>query len=242
MYSTDALIRVSLNDLSPNPWNPHRMTAEELEQLLVSLREDGQWRPILIVEMDVSDSETPDPRSLYRIVDGEHLYRALLHLHVEEGGPEEVVAFCIGKNSEIPAWKQKEIGQTINHGLRGSVEDPEKTQKILQDVLQHRSYETVARRFGMGITGVRHMATLQTPARGAAPPEMVRAAPNRERKNSTVALLFESELEQERFEELVNEVGNDLVDEAPYKGQRGRYRLAVLNKALELARDAVASW
>lgn len=231
----DSTTTVSLRDIAPNPWNPHRMLPEELDALKQSILEDGQWRPILVIEMDVPDDETPVIKAPYRIIDGEHLYKALNAL-----GYSEAQVMVYGKNSEVPTWKQKEIGQVINHGLRGSVEDPVKTQAIYQELVRYRPEEVLARRVGLGVTGIKSFVEPTEVKREARPvPLGVRSTPYQERKTSTVALVFETAAEQKKFEDLVDAVGGELIDPEPYAGRRGQYRIAVLQKALQLAGESV---
>lgn len=227
------LKQVPLTDIQPNPWNPHRMTSQEFEALVQSVREDGQWRPIIVVEMDQPDEHTPVLEYKYRIVDGEHLYRALIHLHLEGVWPNAANVIIYGKNSEVPAWKQMEIGQTINHGIRGSIEDPKKTQEILNTILKHRPVEVVAKKLGMGELGVKKVAAAPSKPKSVgaavAPPSRYK-----ERENYTIALLFPTAEELQEFEELVAQL-TTAEDLALPKGRR---RLAVIKRCLVQALES----
>lgn len=216
------LKQVPLTDIQPNPWNPHRMTPEEFERLVESVKEDGQWRPIIVVEMDQPDEYTPTVDFKYRIVDGEHLFKALVQLHLEGLWPNLANVVVYGKNSEVPIWKQMEIGQTINHGLRGSVEDPVKTKEVLSNILRHRPVEAVAKKIGLGEVGVKKVVS-EPKSLGATSP-----ARYKERENYTIALLFASAEELEEFENLVAQ----LVTEEDKALPKGRRRLAVIKRAL----------
>ncbi|API81885.1 ParB like nuclease/partitioning protein [Thermus phage G20c] len=220
------LKQVPLTDIQPNPWNPHRMTEEEFEALIASVREDGQWRPIIVVEMDVPDEYTPKVEFPYRIVDGEHLYRALVQLHMEGVWPNLANVVVYGKNSEVPVWKQMEIGQTINHGLRGSKEDPVKTKQVLDQILKHRPVEAVARKLGMGVAGVKRVAEAPKPVRLSGPSYM---PTYKERQNHVIALLFSTADELKEFDDLVQSLATPEERKLP----RGQRRLSVLKRALQ---------
>lgn len=243
----DATSLVALTDIQPNPWNPHRMTEQEMNDLIESLRSDGQWRPILVVEMDQPDDQTQEIIAPYRIVDGEHLWRAMVSRHMSGETSNQAKVMVLGKNSEIDITRQMDIGQTINHGLRGSQEDPEKTRKVLQEILKRRAPEVVAKRLGLGVTGVKHLANLSgttAPKRtvggspAAAAPKgglsgAIKSTTYGERKNYTLALVFETAEEMEEFEEAVETLAKVVgVDDREYKGRRGQRRIAVLRAAV----------
>lgn len=221
------LQQVPLTDIQPNPWNPHRMTPSEFETLVQSVREDGQWRPIIVIEMDQGDEYTPKPEYPYRIIDGEHLYRALVQLHLEGVWPNVANVVVYGKNSEVPVWKQMEIGQTINHGIRGSVEDPKKTQELLNTILKHRPAEVVAKKLGLGETGVKRIAS-GVSARKPLGASVAPPSSYKEREYYTIALLFSTAEEAEEFEKMIA----DLTTEEDMTLPKGRRRLAVIKRAL----------
>jgi hypothetical protein len=236
----DTTFTIPLTEISPNAWNPHRMTDEELKALEQSILDSGQWRPILVVEMDDADETDPSPQSEYRIVDGEHLWRALSSLYTQGLSSDQARVMILGKNSEIPIWKQQEIGQTINHGLRGSIEDPEKTRRITLEILKHRKIEVVARRMNMGVEGVRHLTQAPEVRRGVPQiaPTMKGSVRTRnlERKSLHVALVFDNATELEHFEKNLRRVGEELgLFAQHYQNRAGRYRIEVLTRLLEQA-------
>ncbi len=223
---TVELRQVPLTDIQPNPWNPHRMTEQEFEQLIQSVREDGQWRPIIVVEMDAPDEYTPVVEYPYRIVDGEHLYKALVQLHLEGVWPNTANVVVYGKNSQVPVWKQMEIGQTINHGLRGSKEDPAKTREVLDRILKHRPVEVVAKRLGLGEAGVKRLAKPGIKPGGM---KLSVKTPYQDRKGHVVALIFESSKEVKEFDALIESLLTDDEKKLP----RGRRRLSVIRRAVQ---------
>lgn len=230
---------ILLTDIAPNSWNPHRMTEEELRDLEQSVIDGGQWRPILVVHMDAPDDTDPKPVAPYRIVDGEHLWKALSNLYIQGLAPEKARVMVLGDNSQIPVWRQQEIGQTINHGLRGSLEDPEKTRAIIQNLRKHRPEEVVAKRMNMGIEGLQHVGRVSTPQSPKAP-TMVSAVKTRntERQNLHVALVFDNADEVKEFETRLEEVGSSLgLHKQDYKRRAGRYRIEVLFRIFEKLLD-----
>lgn len=232
----DATQTVKLTEVFPNPWNPHRMTEAEMDGLIASVREDGQWRPVLVVEMDTPDEHSPSPPARYRIVDGEHLYKALVSLHLAGEWPDAVRVMVYGKNSEIPAWKQMEIGQTINHGLRGSVEDPDKTRRIYEELVKRKPIEEIAKRFSLGVAGVKHLSSPARVSRPTSLAEAVRPAAYKERQATTVALVFDTPKEMQAFEALVDRAaGRVALDEGL---KRGRMRIRVIEAALRALTEA----
>lgn len=68
---------VPLDALRPNPWNPNRMDDRHFEAEVDSIRAFGFIDPITV-------RQHPDEEGAYQIVDGEHRYRALVHLFNSE--------------------------------------------------------------------------------------------------------------------------------------------------------------
>jgi hypothetical protein len=241
----DATSRVELSDIAPNPWNPHRMTGEEIKALIESIREDGQWRPILVVEMDEPDELDPEILARYRIVDGEHAYHALCALTLEGAHDGTARVMVLGKNSAIPVWKQQLWGQTINHGLRGSQEDAELTRQVFARIMRHRSPEHIAKRVGLGEGAVAHLAGTRLPSAPARPAGVLPVQPSglaagvqgaeyQERKAYVTALSFPDATTQARFDALMGDVGEIVaLDPDAYQGRRGQFRVDALMLALE---------
>ncbi|GAA5500473.1 hypothetical protein Dxin01_00194 [Deinococcus xinjiangensis] len=195
-------LSVSLTDIEPNPWNPHGMTDAEFSLLRQSVKDKGQWRPIVVIEMDVPDEYTPEPEGKYRIIDGSHLHRAMIGNHLEDGESDTGLVLVYGKNSEVPVEVQMEIGQTINHGMRGSLEDTKKTGLIVDVLTRRFPIEEIARRTGQSAT------FLESARRVAAEPSLRRAAPvtvrsNAERQGQTVPLVFEDNASLGQYQESV---------------------------------------
>lgn len=243
--TTDSTVAVSLFDIFPNPWNPHKMTEDEQNELIKSVKEDGQWRPILVVEMDVPDDYTPTPPAKYRIVDGFHLWTALCALNSEGVlGPDPLAKIMvIGLNSHVDIVRQMDIGQTMNHGLRGSIEDPVKTQEVLSKILTRRPPEEVARRMNIGTAGVRHLSDVpvRKPGSGIAGVSgmgtlgsAVQHTPYAERKQSTLALVFNTADEMKQFDQSLELFAGLLDEDTDYTNRRGQRRIDIL-KALLIA-------
>ena len=221
---------VKLAQIAPNPWNAHGMTPEEFQALRDSIREKGVWRPIVVIEMDAPDNQTPDldPDVPYRIVDGEHLYRALVAERLEKGGADEALVFVYGQNSAVPVHVQMEIGQTINHGLRGSKEDLEKTGRIVEELTKFRSVEEVARRTGQSVTFLEAARRIVEPGPARRPLERTGGS---ERKGQTVPLVFEDNESLARYNAAIK--GWEAKVDPQGEMTPGRRRIAAVLDALE---------
>lgn len=226
-------ITVLLEEISPNPWNPHGMTATEFAALKDSIRERGVIRPIVVVSMDVGDAQTPNPLTSYRIVDGEHLWRALCDLALAGECGSTVPVLVLGNNSEIPLADQMEAGQLINHGGRGSLEDTAKTGRMVEIMTRVRPLVDVARRTGQDL------AYLETAQRRVAPqPRIVPPAiALSERHGQTVPLVFESNEDLANYLKLIKPI-ETFVDIAGEMGA-GRRRVKAVLWALERAGDSL---
>lgn len=230
-----------LSEILPNPWNPHGMTDAEFGALRESIREQGAWRPILVVELDQPDEHTPHvPDGVrYRIVDGFHLHKALSAEALAAGNPDAQAAiFVLGKNSEVPLATQMEVGQTINHGLRGSLEDAAKTGRIVEVLSQHRPIEEIARRTGQSVNFLQAARrTVQEPSvRAVTPAAPPRRAPAAEREGQHVPLVFEDAGTLREFREQIGRA-EALVDPQG-KLTAGRRRVAAVMAALRALGDA----
>lgn len=182
---------LNLEDIAPNNWNPHGMTDAEFSLLRESVREKGQFRPIVVIEMDVGDEFDPAPSAPYRIIDGQHLHKALVAEHLEHHGTGLATVLVYGKNSEVGQDIQMEIGQTINHGMRGTLEDAHKTGKIVEILSRTRSLDDISRRTGQSTTYLESTRRIvsDTPRRSS--PIVTTERTGGDRKGQTVPLVFE---------------------------------------------------
>lgn len=203
--TTSNVKTVKLHEITPNGWNPHGMKPEEFTALRESVREKGVYRPIVVVELDSTDEYTPDISfSKYRIVDGEHLFKAILHEQMENGGTDEATVLVYGKNSQVPLETQMEIGQQINHGLRGSLEDPEKTGHIVQRLSMTRSIEEISRRTGQSVNFLETVRKVVEPT-VRREYEPVAARKSTERQGQTIPLVFEDNETLQRYVTAIKE-------------------------------------
>ena len=106
---------VPINDLLPNEWNPNRQNDHDFELLLRSMEEDGFTQPIVAVKKDDGVG--------YKIVDGEHRWRAANTL-----GFEEVPVAIVPMNEE-----QAKIATLRHNRARGS-EDVDLTAQLIRDL------------------------------------------------------------------------------------------------------------
>lgn len=223
-----------LYEIIPNGWNPHGMKSEEFKALRESIREKGVYRPIVVVELDAPDEYTPDHTvAKYRIVDGEHLHKALVHEHMENGATDEAVIMIYGKNSEVDISTQMEIGQQINHGLRGSLEDTHKTGEIVKRLSMTRSIEEISRRTGQSVTFLESAKRAVEPivVRTRTTDPAILPRKNVERQGQTIPLVFEDNKTLSRYVTSIK-VWEERVD-PENKLTPGRRRIAAVLAALE---------
>ena len=147
-HSTEEVRIVQLTDISPNPWNPHRSSNEEISNIKNSIKEVGQLVPILIAVWDEPiewDGTVHDPKTEFIIIDGEQRFTALKQLFAE-GDNNAFLARCIiiGSVSEYQTWELAEFGQIANH-TRGSIEDDLKTGKLMSEILKNRDLSSYTR-------------------------------------------------------------------------------------------------
>lgn len=90
------VIAVSIEQLEPNPWNPRRMTENQLSALRRSIRTDGFLQPIVARPLRrdgtpyLDDKWQQDTEVRWQILGGEQRYRAL---RAEEFEVAEVVPY-----------------------------------------------------------------------------------------------------------------------------------------------------
>lgn len=220
-----------LHEIIPNGWNPHGMKPGEFDALRESIREKGVYRPIVVVELDASDEYTPDHTvAKYRIIDGEHLHKGMVHEHMENSATDEAVILVYGKNSEIDISTQMEIGQQINHGLRGSLEDTHKTGEIVKRLSMTKSIEEIAKRTGQSVTFLESARRVVEPIVRRTDP-VILPRKNVERQGQTIPLVFEDSETLSRYVTSIK-VWEEHVD-PEQKLTPGRRRIAAVLAALE---------
>ena len=115
------------------------------------------------------------------------------------------------------------------------MEDPVKTQQVLDKLLSRRPQEDVARRMNIGTAGVRHLAetprralgTALTPGVGTLSSAVV-STPYADRKLSTLALVFNSAQEMKDFEASLERFAHLLDPEVNYHNRRGQRRIDLM--------------
>lgn len=114
-----ALVRVDA--ISPNPWNPNRMSQTMFEKELASIRAHGFIVPVTVRQVDGG----------YQIVDGEHRWKAAKAL-----GIEAIPCWDLGVIEDDDA---RELTIILNE-TRGE-SNPERLRELLRDLSQRRSPE-----------------------------------------------------------------------------------------------------
>ncbi|OPY90600.1 MAG: putative chromosome-partitioning protein ParB [Syntrophaceae bacterium PtaU1.Bin231] len=103
------LIKVKTDSVFPNQYNPNLMSGKEFDRLKYSIEKFGQVVPILVRPVNAGNGVQ------YEIVDGEHRWRALKELGVEE-------CFCVEYASEADLDEYKMVSVAINE-IHGSIDN-----------------------------------------------------------------------------------------------------------------------
>lgn len=224
---------VQLSEIAPNAWNPHNSTQDELDALERSLSERGMIHPIVVVEWDRPlewDGRTFEIQRPYLIVDGHQRAKAAQQAYA--GGNNslyKVPVRVVGKLSEWEEWELAEIGQMANH-QGGSLEDPNKTGKIVIQISKRRTVDDIAKLVGQRPEFLKQSLAVARPAPavpGAAP------AASSYRRSHNVVLPFDEADEVKEFEQLVNTLAQKFQDQPKTKGQlRSATVLSVLREAV----------
>lgn len=206
------LVYAPMNEVSPNPWNPHGTTETEMDDLKASIAKWDMKDCPLVVEFDRSvhyEGTTVEPGSRrYLIVDGEQKFtaRKLAFLDGLVNDPT-IPLLVMGKLSEFTEAELAELGQALNHKGRGSLEDARKTGVIVEWLTSRgRTLEEVASATGQRKEMLTEALMAAKQAKGRAVPTSGRPLGNKERNILNVVLPFESEMEVDEFESLVAQV------------------------------------
>ena len=105
---------VPIGDLHPNDWNPNRQSDHDFELLIRSMEEDGFTQPIVAVKHKEGG---------YKIVDGEHRWRAANTLGYED------IPITI-----VPMSEEQARIATLRHNRARGSEDVDLTAKLLRDL------------------------------------------------------------------------------------------------------------
>lgn len=130
---TDAFL-VSPKCLKPDPFNPNEMSDEQMDMLCEDITNHGFDEPIQVVPIEDEDG-------MYRIVGGEHRYKAAQRL-----GLEEIPIIIKESWMEDTTRLENMVRRNENRGYR----NPTKVRRIVMDLRQKRQLEQLeeARRFG----------------------------------------------------------------------------------------------
>lgn len=241
---------VRMNEIHPNPWNPHGTTQEEMDALVESIASRGMVDAPLVVEWDADmeyEGEIVTAKGGYMIVDGQQKYTAYTNAFMRGlVDSPELPVLIMGKLSNHGRDSLAELGQILNHKGRGSLEDETKTAVITKWMLKTRSIEEVSKTVGQREDFLkRSLASLAASQRASAAsqlsntpakpptvtPRLERPQGYAERKNLVAVLPFEDELAVDEFESLVSNVlGTMEDDELP--NTRGNKRTYAVLQAL----------
>lgn len=124
-----SVIRVAIDLLEPNAWNPQKMDDTEFELLVSNIREVGFIDPVAVC---------PLPGGRYRIVNGEHRWRAAKVLGMKE------IPVVVLEDWEEDLQKAQTVKLNI---LRGKL-DPVKFSKLFDSMAAKHGEELTKQMFG----------------------------------------------------------------------------------------------
>tara|TARA_B100000902_G_C27318909_1_gene923042 strand:+ start:4333 stop:5265 length:933 start_codon:yes stop_codon:yes gene_type:complete len=107
----------ALTDIQPNEWNPNRQSDHDFELLTKSMEEDGFTQPVVVV----NNEKNPDYK--FKIVDGEHRWRAASAL-----GYEEIPVIV------VPMTEAQAKIATFRHNRARGSEDYELAASLMKDL------------------------------------------------------------------------------------------------------------
>jgi len=90
-----AVTNLPITKVTPNPWNPNKQTERQYAAEMESICDNGFVMPIIV-------RKHPDKKGFYEIVDGEHRWKALQQIAVENKKGKGNVPTLL-ENKEIPA-------------------------------------------------------------------------------------------------------------------------------------------
>lgn len=115
-------VRLSVEDIQPNPWNPNHMTDEELDKEAASFERFGYVNPIVVRHVD---------DGLYQIIDGEQRWKTARRL-----GMEQLDAYDI---SPLGDHEAQQLTYILNE-LRGQPQE-DKLADLLKGLLAKSTIE-----------------------------------------------------------------------------------------------------
>lgn len=127
-YETKVILLV---DLRPNPWNPNEMTPTDLARLRKEIQQEGFLDPLIVVPW-----KDQDGKPFYRILGGEHRYRAACELGLK-GLPCNIL--------DAERFQDEEVQQALSAKLiflRGRV-DRDKMVALVRGFAEKYSSEKV---------------------------------------------------------------------------------------------------
>lgn len=116
-------VRLEVEQVVPNPWNPNKMTPEELDKEAASFERFGFVNPIIV--------RNADGNGIYQIVDGEQRWRTAKRL-----GMELIDAYDI---SPIGTFEAQQLTYILNE-LRGQPQE-DKLAELLKGLLAQSTLE-----------------------------------------------------------------------------------------------------
>lgn len=134
-------IRVAVDHLHPNEWNPNVQTDETFNQLVNEITEDGFEQPLNVVEVPESEWKEDwvrDGKPHYKIIGGEHRWKASRVLGMEE------LPCYVHKDWDEVQQKLK----TVRRNLIGGELDPKKFTQLVDSLADRVDAELMPHLFG----------------------------------------------------------------------------------------------
>lgn len=112
-------VMIQVSDIIPNEWNPNEMSEEEFSMLLDNISRVGFIDPLLVIKNEGYGT--------YKVVDGEHRYRAALL-----AGIEKVPAVIVDLSEEDQRLQTVRMNQ-----IKGEW-NPDKFNKLVNDMMKNQ--------------------------------------------------------------------------------------------------------
>jgi ParB/RepB/Spo0J family partition protein len=157
---------VALESIEPNEWNPNEMTEAEFSMLVDNITRLGFADPLLVVE----------DGNRYRIIDGEHRYRAALLL-----GMEQVPAVVVDL-----AEKDQRMQTVRLNNIKGEW-DPIKFNKLVSDMLEKHELSIEDAAYELGFADPSEFHLLRELMRDSLPDEKTKKEFDNKAKSANTA-------------------------------------------------------
>lgn len=131
------IFRVPIEEVYPNDYNPNEMPSHLFNELANDVKDEGMDQPVVVVLREILD-ENGVVKKKYRVVDGEHRYRA----HLAAGATEILIS--------LKDWSDRECYiRTIRRNIHGELNPKKFTQLVDKLSKDGLDMETIKKRLAM---------------------------------------------------------------------------------------------